>query len=311
MTEAPARRTLVAAFAAIYLLWGSTFLALRYAVESVPPLATIAIRCVLGAAILFGWLAMRRAVVPTTRRQWATAAISGALLFLGGHAILAWAEQRVPSGRAALLLATIPLWLVVIEAVRTRRLPPGRVSLGLAAGLAGVALLSGGAAGAADATLDEHVLLLVASLAWALGSLVARQGLAGAPALQSTAMQLAAGGVLVVAASLATGEMTSWSPDDVSARGAAALAFLVVGGTVIGFAAYTWLLRVSTPHLVGTYGFVNPVVALLLAWAVGDEAASTATGVAGALIVGAVVLTLAPSRPRRSVAVPASCEAGA
>ena len=105
MTEVPARRSLVAAFAAIYLLWGSTFLALRYAVESVPPLATIAIRCVLGAAILFGWLAVRRVLVPTTRRQWATATISGALLFLGGHAILAWAEQRVPSGRAALLLA--------------------------------------------------------------------------------------------------------------------------------------------------------------------------------------------------------------
>ena len=313
MTEAPARRSLVAAFAAIYLLWGSTFLALRYAVESVPPLATIAVRCVLGAMILFGWLAMRRSLVSTTRRQWVTATVSGALLFLGGHAILAWAEQRVPSGRAALLLATIPLWLVVIEAVRTRRLPSARVSLGIAVGLAGVALLSGGAAGGADATLDEHLLLLVAALAWAVGSLVARQGLAGAPALQSTAMQLAAGGVLVVAASLGTGELTGWSPDQVSPRAAVALAFLVVGGTVVGFAAYTWLLRVSAPHLVGTYGFVNPVVALLLAWAVGDEAASAATGAAALLIAGAVALTVLPARPvrrPRPAVVPASCEAG-
>lgn len=283
----PARHAIVAAFAAIYVLWGSTFLAIRYAVEAVPPLVMIAVRCLLGAAILYAWLASRRSLVPASRREWATAAAAGALLFIGGHAVLAWAEQRVPSGRAALLLATIPLWLAVLEAMRLRRLPPVRVAAGLGLGLAGVALLSGGDGGA---SLADHLWLVGASLAWAAGSLIARQGLSATPALQSTAMQLAAGGVFVVAGSLAAGELSEWSPADVTPRAAAALAYLVVGGTVIGFAAYTWLLRVSTPHAVGTYGFVNPVIALALAWAVGDEQASLATAAAGALIVGSVVL---------------------
>lgn len=290
MTAAPSRRSIMVAFAAIYILWGSTFLAIRYAVESVPPLVTIAVRCVFGAAILFAWLAARRSLEPATRRQWGAAAVAGALLFVGGHAILAWAEQRVPSGRAALLLATIPLWLVVLEAVRTRRLPPGRVAAGLAIGLAGVALLSGGAGSGSGATLREHLLLLGGALAWAAGSLVARNRLGGVPALQSSAMQLAAGGVFVVAASLAAGETAAWSPADVTARAAAALVFLVIGGTVIGFAAYTWLLRVTTPHAVGTYGFVNPVIALGLAWVVGDEQASLGTAAAAVLIVGSVAL---------------------
>lgn len=289
MNSAPTRGALVAAFGAVYLLWGGTFLALRYAVDAVPPLVTISLRCVLGAGILFAWLALRGRLQPVTRRQWGTAALAGALLFIGGHSVLAWAEQRMPSGRAALLLATIPLWLVVLEAVRTRRLPAGRVAAGLALGLAGVALLTGGGSAGA-ATLQDHLLLVGSALAWALGSLVARHGLATAPALQSTAMQLAAGGAFVVAGSMVTGQLAGWSPADVTALAAGSVAFLVIGGTVIAFAAYTWLLRVVSPQAAGTYGFVNPVIALGLAWAVGDEQASAATAAAAVLIVGAVVL---------------------
>ena len=292
LTGAPAasQPALLAAFAAIYLIWGSTFLALRYAVEAVPPLVTIALRCVIGAAVLFAWLAMRGRLAPVTRRQWGSAALAGALLFIGGHAVLATIEQRMPSGRAALLLATIPLWLVVLEAVRTRRLPPGRVGMGLGIGLGGVALLAGGPGSGGGATLHDHLFLVGSALAWALGSLVARHGLADAPALQSTAMQLAAGGVFVVAGSIVTGETAGWSPVDVTPRAAAAVAFLVICGTVIAFAAYTWLLRVASPHAVGTYGFVNPMIALALAWAVGDEQASAITAAAAVLIVGSVML---------------------
>ena len=196
VSRLPARGPLLAAFAAIYLIWGSTFLALRYAVETVPPLVTIALRCVLGAGILFGWLLLRGRLEPVTRRQWGFAALAGLLLFIGGHSVLAWTEQRMPSGRAALLLATIPLWLVALEAVRTRRFPPGRVALGLGVGLVGVTLLTGGGGPAGGATLGDHIFLVGSALAWALGSLVARHGLAGAPALQSTAIALCVGVVL-------------------------------------------------------------------------------------------------------------------
>ncbi len=295
MSDSPARSALIAAFAAIYLIWGSTFLALRYAVEAVPPLVSIAVRCVFGALILYGWLAARGSLEPSTARRWAMAAVAGAFLFIGGHAILASVEQRMPSGRAALLLTTIPLWLAVLEAGRTRRLPPVRVMVGLVGGMGGVAMLTSGPAG--TATLLDHLLLLFGALAWAAGSLVARHGLAGTPALQSTAMQLAAGGVFVVAGSVLTGELSNWSPADVTPRAGAALAYLVIAGTVIGFAAYTWLLRVTSSHAVGTYAFVNPVVALALAWAVGDERASWLTAAAAVLIIGSVIVTRGASAP--------------
>jgi drug/metabolite transporter (DMT)-like permease len=298
MMPAAPRHLVVAAFAAIYILWGTTYLAIRYSVETIPPLLTIAVRCVLGAAILYGWLALRRGAAHPTRRQWLAAALAGALLF-GGQSVLAWAEQRVPSGRAALILTTIPLWLALLEAVRTSRLPSGRVAGGLLVGMAGVALLSGGAG--ADATLADHVYLVLASLAWAAGSLIARQYLGALPALQATSMQLAGGAVAVIAGSLLFGELAGWSPGEVSPRAAWALGYLVIGGTVIGFAAYSWLLRVSTPHAVGTYAFVNPVVALALAWAVGDERASWTTAAAAVLIVGSVI-SLRPTHAHRAAA---------
>src|SRR5690606_28563420 len=134
----PSRQSLVAAFAAIYLFWGATFLALRYAVAEVPPLLTIAIRCAAGALIIFGWLAARGRLEPFTRQQWLVAGGAGLLLFLGGHGILAWAEMEVPSGQAALLLTAIPSWLVLLEAIRLRRMPPGRVLAGLIVGTVGV-----------------------------------------------------------------------------------------------------------------------------------------------------------------------------
>lgn len=287
MTRPSARHLVMAGFAAIYLLWGSTYLAIRYTVEEIPPFLAITVRCLLGAGILFGWLALRRRVQRATPRQWAAAILSGGLLFAAGQAVLAWAEQRVPSGSAALLLATIPLWMVLLDAVRSRRPPGQHVMAGTALGMVGVALLSGGAG---TAPLADQLWLLMAALAWALGSLVARQQLSGVPAFQSTAMQLAGGGIVLALVSSASGELAAWSPAVVTGRAVGALAYLVIGGTVVGFVAYTWLLRVTTPEAVGTYAFVNPVVALALAWAVGDQAMTPVTALAAALIVGSVLL---------------------
>lgn len=283
------RLGLVAAFAAIYLFWGGTFLALRYAVAEVPPLLTIAIRCVGGAALLYAWLTWRGGLERTNRQQWLTSSVAGVFLFVGGHGALAWAEQRVSSGQAALFMTSIPLWLVLLTSIRERRPPYPLVIAGLVLGTLGVALLTQGN-GAWSGTLTDRLALVGSGLSWAIGSIIARDGARPASAAQSTAMQLAGGGAVVLALSLATGELAGWSIGQISSRGAGSLLFLVVAGTVLGFGAYTWLLQVTSPAAVGTYAFVNPVVALALAWAVGDEPFAIRTVVAGIIVLGAVVL---------------------
>lgn len=301
-TEPAVSRLAVApAFAAIYLFWGGTFLALRFAVAEVPPLLTIAIRCVGGAVLLYVWLAWRGGLERPTRQQWLTSAAAGAFLFVGGHGLLAWAEQRVSSGQAALFMTSIPIWLVLLTSVRDRRVPSPPVLAGLLLGTFGVAMLAQGD-GAWSGSLKDRLALIASGLAWAIGSVIARDGARPASAIQSTAMQLAAGGALVIALSLASGELAGWSPMQVTQRGSLSLAFLVLAGTVLGFGAYTWLLRVTTPAAVGTYAFVNPVVALGLAWGVGDEPFSARTVAAGVIVLGAVALIWSSStrrRPRR------------
>jgi drug/metabolite transporter (DMT)-like permease len=293
----PPRAAVAGAFAAIYLLWGATFLAIRFAVAEVPPMITIAIRCLGGAALLYVWLIGRGERPSTDARQWRTAFVAGAFLFLGCHSLLAWAEQRVSSGEAALLMTAIPLWLVLLSALRDRRVPPLPVLAGLGLGVVGVGLLTVGQAGGSTA---DRVWLIVSALAWAVGSLVARHGARPTSALESTAMQLAAGGVVVLLASGVGGELGAWRPDDVTARGALSLVFLVVGGTVVGFGAYTWLLQVTTPAAVGTYAFVNPVVALLLAWIAGDGELTGRVLAGAGIVVAAVALTWAGSIPALS-----------
>jgi drug/metabolite transporter (DMT)-like permease len=218
-----------------------------------------------------------------------TSAIAGAFLFVGCHGVLAWAEQRVSSGQAALLLTCIPLWLVLLTSVRERRAPSRMVIAGLALGTLGVALLARGN-GEWSGTLLDRLALIGTGLSWAIGSVIARDGARPASAAQSTAMQLAAGGAAVLALSLITGEFAGWSPAQLTLRGAMSVLFLVTGGTVLGFGAYTCLLRVTTPAAVGTYAFVNPVVALGLALAVGDEPFSIRTIVSGIMVLGAVLL---------------------
>ena len=286
----PSRARLVAAFAALYVFWGGTFLAIRYAVGEIPPLLLMATRCAAGAAILFAWLAWRRQLERPTRAQWLTSAAAGAFLFVGCHGLMAWAEQRVTSGQTALYATATPLWIVLLDALQARHAPARRVLGGLALGISGVAVLTAG--GAASGTAIDRVVLLVGGLYWAAGSLVARDGARPTSAFQSTAMQLAAGAAALLVASVLTGELSSgWTPAHVTMRGVAALAFLVVCGTVLGFGAYTWLLRVATPAMVSTYAFVNPIVALTLGWAVGDDVITWRTAVAAVLVIGAVLLT--------------------
>jgi drug/metabolite transporter (DMT)-like permease len=286
----PSRVTLVAAFAALYVFWGGTFLAIRYAVTEIPPLALMATRCAAGAAILFAWLAWRGQLARPTRAEWLTSAMAGAFLFVGCHGLMAWAEQRVTSGQTALYATATPLWIVLLDTLQSRRAPAARVFAGLTLGTLGVAVLTAG--GVASGTTVDRIVLIVGGLYWASGSLVARDGARPRSAFQSTAMQLTAGAVALLMASLMTGELSSgWNPTHMTMRGAAALAFLVICGTVLGFGAYTWLMRVASPATVSTYAFVNPIVALTLGWAVGDDLITWRTAVAAVLVIAAVMLT--------------------
>ena len=290
-SSAPGRLPLLAAFGAVYFFWGATFLALRYAVAVVPPMLIIGIRCTGGAAILFAWLAWRGELARPTLAQWRTAAAAGLLLFLGSHVSMAWAEQRVSSGQAALFGSSIPLWLVVLESLRERTLPSGRVLAGLAFGIAGIVILAGGTAFNSGA-LSDRILLAFAAFCWAAGSLVGRHGARPAIATQATAMQLASGAVWVLGASALHGELSSFSAAQLTVRAVISLLFLVLCGTVLAFASFTWLLRVASPAAVSSYGFVNPLVALFLGVAVGDDVLSTRMIVSAVFVVGAVALTI-------------------
>jgi drug/metabolite transporter (DMT)-like permease len=288
------RARVVAAFATIYLMWGGTFLAIRYAVADIPPLMTMVLRCAAGATLLFGWLAWRGTLVRPARSQWLTTGVAGVLLFLGCHGLLAWAEQRVTSGEAALFMTTEPLLLIAVASALARQLPSSRVILALVLGIAGVGVLTWGE-GWSGGLVDRGA-LVVSALFWAVGTVIVRRGGTPLPAAQSTAMQLGAGAAALFVASLAVGELRGWSVAEVTPRALLSLAFLVVGGTVLGFGAYTWLIRVTSVAAVSTYAFVNPVVALLLAWAVGDGELSARSAVAAALVVGAVVFSREPVR---------------
>jgi drug/metabolite transporter (DMT)-like permease len=291
---ASTRARIAAAFATIYLMWGGTFLAIRYAVADVPPLMTMVLRCAAGATLIFAWLAWRGTLQRPSWEQWRTTAIAGAFLFLGCHGILAWAEQRVTSGEAALFLTAIPLWLIALDSLLNRRPPSNRVLLGLLLGVSGVATLTWGSGWAGG--LTDRVALVVSAFFWAVGTMIVRRGGTPLPAAQSTAMQLGAGALALLVASTAVGETAGWSPAEVTSRAWLALAFLVLGGTVLGFGAYTWLLRMTSAAAVSTYAFVNPIVALALAWLVGDGELSARTGVAGALVIGAVVFNREPAQ---------------
>ena len=296
---APRRLTLLAAFAAIYFFWGATFLAVRYAVLVVPPLLIIVFRCAGGALILFAWLASRRELERTTWAQWRTAAIAGLFLFLGSHVSLAWAEQRMSSGQAALFTSAIPLWIVLMESAKARAMPAARVLLGIALGIIGVGVLAGGSALNAGLPSDRAFVTLGA-FCWAAGSLVGRHGARPGSAIQSTAMQLAGGAVWVFAASALRGDLAHFSMARLDARTDLALLFLVLCGTVIAFASYTWLLRVASPAAVSSYAFVNPMVALALGVAVGDDALSGRIVLSATLVIAAVALTRGSAPAARS-----------
>ena len=295
------RVRLLTAFAAVYLIWGSTYLAIRFAIETIPPFLMAGFRFLLAGAVMY-WLVRLRGAGASrpTGRQWVWAAVVGALLLLGGNGGVVWAEQTVPSGLAALLVATEPLWVVLIDWVRPGGVRPLRGEVvGLLLGFTGVAVLitPAGLFGAAfEVDLVGAAVLVFAAFAWAAGSVVARQAPAHESSFVATAMKMLTGGVLLVVAGTITGE---WARLDVAAitpRSWFALAYLVVFGALIGFTAYVWLLKNTTLARASTYAYVNPIVAVMLGWMLAAEPLNSRVMVAAGIIVSGVVIVVRSHR---------------
>ena len=291
------------ALAIVYVVWGSTYLAIRWSVETIPPFTMASARYLVAGGLLLAWVKIRGAP-RVALRDLAPAFLTGGLMLLCGNGGVVWAEQRVPSGLAALLIGVEPLFIVLLQATlpKERRRPSARALVGIGFGVAGVLLLVGPTGGLGSGRVDPAgaAAILFAAFAWALGSLLSRHFAPPASPLQATALQMLAGGVLLGCASGATGEWGRFSPALVSGRSLLAVAYLVVFGSLVAFTAYVWLLRTTSPALASTYAFVNPVVAVFLGWALAAEQVSLRTLVAAGVIVVAVVLITVGESTRRS-----------
>ena len=290
---APSRSLVIAAFATVYLVWGSTYLAIAIAIETLPPLLMAGVRFLIAGVVLYSAARLTGAARPEPR-MWRSALLLGALFLLMGNGGVVWAEQRVASGLAAVLVATMPLWTVVIERMRGAPTPPPATIAGLLAGLAGVALLL--APGGGRVELLGAAVLTLASISWAYASIISKgQPLPKSGAL-SSGMQMLAGGSCLTLAGFLSGEASQLASAVPSTRSLLALLYLIVFGSLLGFTAFTWLLQVSTPGRVATYAYVNPVVAVTLGWAVAGEPFGLRHLAASAVIIGGVALITATRR---------------
>jgi drug/metabolite transporter (DMT)-like permease len=301
MAEPPSRAKIVAAFAAVYIIWGSTYLAILFAIETLPPFLMAGVRFVIAGSILYGW-SVARAPRRPTRPEWRAALIVGALLLLGGNGAVVWAEQFVPSSVAALMVAVTPCWFVLLDWLWHDAPRPGRRTVtGLVLGFGGIALLVGPSAVTGGGTIHPlgALVLLIGSLAWASGSIYSRR--APSPGgLLFTGMQMLCGGALLLLAGTVTGEFSSLAIAAVSMRSLLALIYLIVFGAIIGYTAYMWLLRAVSPASVSTYAYVNPVVAVVLGWVLAGEALGLRMAIAALVIIaGVALITLEQQSLRR------------
>jgi drug/metabolite transporter (DMT)-like permease len=275
----PASWKIVLAFAIIYFVWGSTFLAIRVGVQEVPPFLLAALRFSVAGLALYGWMRLRGTPSPN-RRQWAGASLLGALIFLVDYGCLFWAEQRVPSGIAAVVLATIPVFITLLEIafLRTQRLT-ARLGLALLVGLGGVAVLMNHSFSLGEIPIDRRgaFALLVAAFAWSIATILTRRFDLPASKPMSAAAQMLCGGAQLFVLAGVSGEFSGFHLQAVSLKAWLALLYLIVAGSIIGFTAYIWLLHHESPTKVGTYAYVNPVVAVAFGYFFGNESVGPRT----------------------------------
>lgn len=294
------------AFAAIYLVWGSTYLAIRYAVETIPPLVAAGIRHTIAGGVLLAWACLRG--YRPRREHWIAGLVLGALFFLIGHGTLHWAEQHVASGLAALLIATEPMFILVLAWATGQQRISRTSAMGLAVGVVGVAILTGVEVSAKDASLLGLLAVLTGSLSWSAGVVISPRLKLPTDALARTAVPLVCGAAMLLVSAGVTGEFHTLHWSAVSLKSVLGLGYLIVFGSIVAFTAYTWLLQRCPPAVVATHTYANPVVAVLLGWLFASEPLTPRVGLASIAILGAIMLI---RKGERTVARPVAASAPA
>jgi drug/metabolite transporter (DMT)-like permease len=294
------------ALSAVYVIWGSTYLAIRFTVETAPPFLSAAARFVISGGFLYVWRRLAGDPQPTGE-QWRNASIIGIFLLVGGNGGVVWASQFIPSSLAALLVATVPLWMILFDAVRHGDKPHGLALIGILIGFCGAVLLVGWTADHASTEyLHGAIAVLAASCLWAVGSIYGKTAALPASSLLATGVEMLVGGLVLIFVALVFGEFAAFDPAAISSRSALAWIYLTMIGP-IAFVAYAWLLRTAPIPLVATYSYVNPLVAIILGYFLGNEILTPRILLAAGLIIGSVVLV--SSKRRGEVQVHGSAEA--
>ncbi len=298
-TAPPRRWQMLLAFAIIYVVWGSTFLAIRVGVREVPPFLLAGMRFLVAGIVLYGWMRARGTPSPTFR-EWRSAAILAVLIFVFDYGLLFWAEKRVPSGIAAVMMATIPVFMTISEIMilRTQRLT-ARLSIALLVGIGGVAVLVSPTLNFGESPIDPTgaCALIVAAISWSVASALTRKLQLPASKVMSSGSQMLAGGVLLTMSAAFLGEFRGFRLQVVSRGAWLALLYLIVAGSIVAFTAYVWLIHHESPTKVGTYAYVNPVVAVVVGYFLGGETIGPRTMLGTLLVlVSVVVITTMPAR---------------
>jgi drug/metabolite transporter (DMT)-like permease len=278
----------VFAFACIYLVWGSTYLAIRYAVETIPPLFVAGFRHLIAGSLLFGWCWWQG--LRPTRQRWLASIVLAVLFFLIGHGTLHWAQQTLPSGVAALLIATEPIFIaIIISATHRSRITPLLLS-GLLLGLLGVGFIIGAEVRTGGSDLLRSLAVLISAASWSIGVIYSRSRKLHPDSRMSAAMSLVAGSMMLLIAGVITGEGAQLYPSLVSLRSILSLIYLAVAGSLVAYSAYFWLLSRFPPTLIATHTYVNPLVAVVLGWAIGGEVLTVRFLFGGLLVIAAIAL---------------------
>ena len=276
----------IVAFACIYIIWGSTYLAIRYAVETIPPLFVASFRHFIAGALLFGWC-WHRGLRPV-RQQWFASIVLGVLFFLIGHGTLHWAQQSLPSGMAALLIATEPIFVAIILMITGRARITLSVAIGVLLGLAGVALIFGADVRTGRSEMLNSLVVLIGTVSWSIGMVYSLSARLHPDTHMAAGMSLLSGAVLLFLGGTITGEIASFHLTAVSMKSLLALAYLAIAGSLVAYSAYFWLLNRFPPTLVSTHTYVNPLVALALGWAIGGEILAPRVVVGGLIVLAAI-----------------------
>ena len=306
----------IAAFAAVYVVWGSTYLAIKYAIETLPPFLMAGSRFAFAGAILFFWARASKDYQTPTLQQWRTSFIVGTLLLLGGNGGVVLAQHFIPSSLAALLVATEPLWIVILSWLWLKQGRPNwKVVLGLLIGFAGVWLLISGRAsnGIESGGTGQWIgiiAVIVAALSWAAGSIYGLRGSTPRSPLLAAGMQMMSGSISLLVVGLIRGEWSTFDPATVSSASVVGLIYLIIFGSLVGFTAYSWLLKNARPSMVATYAYVNPVIAVVLGWLIAGEAMTGQMLVGAGVVVGSVVLITSQNTPEPEVEVEEIHESG-